>query len=216
MREATAQELEELREAILSKERDEVIAELGDVLWCVESWELVEGRPVRVPYIIPCPVDKNGQNKTQLDQHSTVVSLFDQWLTEWNVEGGFPCNFNPVDIDPPPHIDVNPTDPDPDPRAACGDSDNIHAPGQGVPDQLDMASRPHAVSSSPVGCYNESIEGEETDRTSVACLVLETRETAAPSTPRTSSTNGLNGDGPAVGTQPPAIGSDSNQLFTVK
>ena len=101
MREATAQELEELREAILSKERDEVIAELGDVLWCVESWELVEGRPVRVPYIIPCPVDKNGQNKAQLDQHSTVESLFNQWLTEWNVEGGSSCSFNPVDIDPP-------------------------------------------------------------------------------------------------------------------
>ena len=107
---------------------------------------------------------------------------------------------------------MNPTDPDPDPRAACSGSDSIDAPGQGVPGPLDMSSRPQCVSSSPLGCYNESIEGDETDRTSVACPVLETWATAAPMTPRPSSTNGLNGDGPAVGTQ---LGSDSNQPFTV-
>ena len=36
--------------------------------------------------------DKNGQNKVQLDQPSTVTVLFDQWLTQWEVASDPPCN----------------------------------------------------------------------------------------------------------------------------
>ena len=38
--------------------------------------------------------DKNGQNKVQLDQHSAVTVLFDQWLTEWEVESDPHCKHS--------------------------------------------------------------------------------------------------------------------------
>ena len=37
-------------------------------------------------------LDKNGQNKVQLDQHSAATVLFDQWLMEWEVESDPHCN----------------------------------------------------------------------------------------------------------------------------
>ena len=41
---ATIGEIEELQQAIESDERADIIAELGDVLWCIDSWRLIEKR----------------------------------------------------------------------------------------------------------------------------------------------------------------------------